>query len=250
MEWAGKVYDMLEKHRSRLERADREEESVFYRAFLNTGCLLNCDDSLDAELPVVQTIRKQKTEFAVKSTAQTLKDIEDLGGGEAFVFDLEDEDEDSDLDDGRQTDDEEEVGDEDPERWGADEAEDDSLNDVVHDQPENEDQPFQRIHELASQIAQRGMADDFMAGSSTGAEMDSGRASAVSWQEFFEQKLVAACSDGSLRPAVYSTEWNRIQGEARIAWAALDSVSSRSDGPRRSIRKGRNTRFSDAGDIN
>jgi hypothetical protein len=175
MEWAGRTYDELEKLRT---SAQSPEDTIFYKAFLNTGCLLNADDSQDQQLKIVSKLRTANQavgkSFSIRSTQETKSDI-DLGKEEVFVVDADAEPEvcDSDLDDGMQSDEENDIAEDlqlDSE-WDAEFS-------VLFEQEEKEDEPFRlppeqyRIRHLPESLSQVQMGDDFMAGNSTGTERD------------------------------------------------------------------------------
>lgn len=198
MEWAGRTYDELEQMRIKQVEQGRPEDTIFYKAFLNTGCLLNADDGQDQELKVVSRLqaanRAVGKSFSIRSTEETRRDI-DSSKEEVFVVDADAEVCDSDLDDGMETDKEDDVG-EDLQlsrEWDEEFA-------VLFDQEEKDDAPFSlppeeyRIRHLPESLSQVQMGDDFMAGNCTGTERETGRAGALALPlaQLFAQRLAVA----------------------------------------------------------
>ena len=226
MEWAGRTYDELEKLRT---SAQSPEDTIFYKAFLNTGCLLNADDSQDQQLKIVSKLRTANQavgkSFSIRSTQETKSDI-DLGKEEVFVVDADAEVCDSDLDDGMQTDEENDIAEDlqlDSE-WDAEFS-------VLFEQEEKEDEPFRlppeqyRIRHLPESLSQVQMGDDFMAGNSTGTERDTGRAGALAFGQLFDQRLAEANAQRPRRPIkVYGREWQALRDQVHVEWTSQHEV--------------------------
>ena len=67
--WCGQCYDELERKRCALEAAGREE-SIFYRAFLNTGCLVTADGTGDDQIQVLEKLQASKPGLKIDTVVQ------------------------------------------------------------------------------------------------------------------------------------------------------------------------------------
>ena len=182
MKWCGQCYDELEAE-------GREEESIFYRAFLNTGCLVTADGSDDEKIKVLEKLRQAKAEVAIDTVEQAMgREEEDV------IIYLSDGDEpESELDDAppdevEQIDDKEDddVEEEDEEKEDADGLE---FEEEVLDE-----------NSLHRYLADKNMRDEFLSQVDLGQESNTGRSDTKQFEAAFQKLRLTYLEEGRQFP--------------------------------------------------
>lgn len=167
MQWCGQCYDELERRRKALEEQGKEEESIFYRAFLNTGLLVTADGSDD---DLIRVLEKLRAGGAPDARIDSVEQARQRQGEEFFIYLSDDEEDESDFDDGAATDDE--IDDE--ELGGVDDSNDDLVG-LAEVEAENLIAAAMADADIVEKLRTVHMRDDFLAEVDVGQEADSGR---------------------------------------------------------------------------
>ena len=208
MKWCGECYDELERKRAALEAAGREEESIFYRAFLNTGCLVTADGSDDDKIKVLEKLKSAKPDVAIETVEQAKGREEE----EIIIYLTDDDEPESELDDPLPDEDhnDDDVGDDDSdeEQGGEEEKEEDAegleFEEEVHDE-----------NSLNRYLADRNMRDEFLAGVDLGQESDTGRSAAKQFEAAFQKLRLTYLEEGRQFPKHNSVAYETLVTQLR-----------------------------------
>ena len=215
MKWCGQCYDELERKRAALEAEGREEESIFYRAFLNTGCLVTADGSDDEKIKVLEKLRQAKAEVAIDTVEQAMgREEEDV------IIYLSDGDEpESELDDAppdevEQIDDKEDddVEEEDEEKEDADGLE---FEEEVLDE-----------NSLHRYLADKNMRDEFLSQVDLGQESNTGRSDTKQFEAAFQKLRLTYLEEGRQFPKHTSKAYENLVNQLRESMTGARSTRS------------------------
>ena len=179
MQWCGQCYDELERRRKALEEQGREEESIFYRAFLNTGLLVTADGSDD---DLIRVLGKLREGGAPDAKIDSVEQARQRQGEEFFIFLSDDEEDESDFDDNVATD--EEIDDD--ELVGVDDS-DDELVGLAEVEAKNLIAAAVADADIVERLRTVQMRDDFLAEVDVGQEADSGREASKKFEAEFKK---------------------------------------------------------------
>lgn len=179
MQWCGQCYDELERRRKALEEQGREEESIFYRAFLNTGLLVTADGSDD---DLIRVLGKLREGGAPDAKIDSVEQARQRQGEEFFIYLSDDEEDESDFDDNVATD--EEIDDD--ELVGVDDS-DDELVGLAEVEAENLIAAAVADADIVERLRTVQMRDDFLAEVDVGQEADSGREASKKFEAEFKK---------------------------------------------------------------
>lgn len=213
MQWCGQCYDELERRRKALEEQGKEEESIFYRAFLNTGLLVTADGSDDDQIRVLEKLRNGGAPEARIDSVEQARQRQ----GEDFVIYLSDDEEDeSDFDDGAATD--EELDDD--EFVGLDDNDDDLVG-LAEVEAENLIAAAVADAAAAADIVERlrtvQMRDDFLAEVDVGQEADSGREASKKFEAEFKKLRLEYLEKGLQFPRHGTVAYDNLVDSLRNA---------------------------------
>ena len=207
--WCGQCYDELERKRCALEAAGREEESIFYRAFLNTGCLVTADGTGDDQIQVLEKLQASKPGLKIDTVAQARQREQ-----ENFIIYLDsDADEpDSELDDGAGTD--EEVADDE----GGDDDDLDEQGDVADEGIEVDfAEEVDDVNSVERYLADQNLRDEFMSAVHLGEEGESGRAETRKFEAAFRKLRLDKLERGESFPKHGSRAYENLVNNLRIS---------------------------------
>lgn len=210
MQWCGECYDELERRREALQQQGKEEESIFYRAFLNTGLLVTADDSDDDKIKVMEKLRK---EGAPDAKIESVEQARQRQGGDFVVY-LSDDDEDSDFDDGAGTD--EDVDDDDEKRPEEEDDADEELVALAEIEAEHLIQGAVEQADIVQRLRDTAMRDDFLAEVDVGQEANSGRADSKNFEAEFKKLRLEYLEQGEAFPRFGTTAYDNLVNSLRV----------------------------------